>query len=373
IPRHLTILSLALVAVAQAQAPSSPQPGPLPLPAKVTTVATGLEHPWSIALLPNGEMLVSERKGRLRRVSADGKLSPPLGGVPAVQSKSQAGLLDITLSPSFGSDQTLYLSFSEPDPTAAGTAVLRAELGADELTEAKVIWSQQPKVAGPNHWGSRLLFAPDGNLFVTLGDRFDYKEKAQDLGTTLGKIVRLKPDGSIPSDNPFHDRSGARPEIWSYGHRNIQAAAIHPQTGELWTVEHGARGGDELNQPRAGKNYGWPVITYGIDYSGAKIGEGTAKEGMEQPVYYWDPVIAPSGAIFYRGEAFPDWRGSLLIGSLKPGGLVRLTFDGKQVRSEERYAGELATRIRDIAEASDGTIYVVTDEREGRILRLEPR
>jgi glucose/arabinose dehydrogenase len=227
-------------------------------------------------------------------------------------------------------------------------------------------------VSGGNHFGSRLVFRPDGTLFVTQGDRFDYRQRAQDLSSGIGKIVRINPDGSLPKDNPFAGRAGARPEIWSFGHRNVQAATLHPETGRLWTVEHGARGGDELNHPEPGKNYGWPVITYGMDYSGAKIGEGTAKPGLEQPVYYWDPVIAPSGAVFYTGDRFPGWKGNLLIGSMQPGGLVRLELKDGKVAKEERYGGELDTRIRDVVQGPDGLIYVITDQGDGRLLRVSP-
>jgi glucose/arabinose dehydrogenase len=241
------------------------------------------------------------------------------------------------------------------------------------LEDLRVIYRQQPKVGGGNHFGSRLVFTPDGKLVVTQGERAGYREEAQDLSNLLGKIVRINPDGSVPEDNPFVSRSGARPEIWSYGHRNVQAAAIHPETGQLWTVEHGARGGDELNHPEAGKNYGWPVITYGVDYSGLRIGEGTAKAGMEQPVYFWDPVIAPSGLLFYTGDALPGWKGSALIGSLQPGGLVRLELAGGKVVREERYReGELGKRIRDVKQGPDGLVYVVTDEGDGRVLKVLP-
>jgi glucose/arabinose dehydrogenase len=240
------------------------------------------------------------------------------------------------------------------------------------LENVQVIWRQMPKVKGGNHFGSRLVFARDGNLFITVGERFDYRDQAQNLAVTLGKIIRIQPDGGIPKDNPFVGREGARPEIWSYGHRNVQAAALHPDTGRLWTVEHGARGGDELNQPQAGKNYGWPVITYGIDYNGAKIGEGTSKPGMEQPVYYWDPVIAPSGAEFYTGAVFPQWQGNLLIGSLQPGLLVRLEMKDGRVTREHRYAGDLKARIRDVKQGPNGAIYAITDDSNGKILRIEP-
>jgi aldose sugar dehydrogenase len=369
-----TFASLALLVAtsALAQAPRSPTPKPVEAPIRATTVAKGLEHPWGLAFLPDGRMLVTERPGRIRLVERDGRLSEPLGGVPKVFASGQGGLLDVTLSPNFASDRLVYLSYSEPGEGGAGTAVARGRLGARALENVQVIWRQAPKVSGPNHWGSRLLFARDGTLFVTTGDRFNYREQAQDLSGTLGKVIRINADGSIPRDNPFVGRDGARPEIWSYGHRNVQAAALQPETDQLWTIEHGARGGDELNHPQPGRNYGWPVITYGVDYSGAKIGEGTAKKGMEQPVYYWDPVIAPSGALFYTGDAFPDWKGDLFVGSLKPGLLVRLHLDGDRVIQEERYLGNLDERIRDVRQGPDGFIYLLTDSPGGRIFRIEP-
>jgi glucose/arabinose dehydrogenase len=269
----------------------------------------------------------------------------------------------------------VYLAFSEPGDGGAGTAVARGRLGERGLEDTRVVWRQQPKVQGPNHWGSRLVFAPDGTLYVTLGDRFSHRPEVQKLSTTIGKIVRINSDGSVPRDNPLAGKDGALPEIWSYGHRNLQGAAIHPQTGQLWTLEHGARGGDELNRPQGGRNYGWPVITYGVDYSGVKIGEGTAKPGMEQPVYYWDPVIAPSGAVFYTGDQIADWRGSLLIGSLRPGGLVRVVLDERgQVVREERYRdGLLRARIRDVVQAPDGSLYLLTDSDDGEVLRISKR
>jgi aldose sugar dehydrogenase len=356
----------------QAQAPQSPNPQPTAGVVRAEVVARGLDHPWALEFLPDGRMLVTERPGRLRIVGGGGHISPPLAGVPAVQASGQGGLLDVALDPAFGQNQLVYLSYAEPGPGGAGTAVARGRLTDRGLEEVQVIYRQEPKVSGGNHFGSRLVFAPDGRLFITQGERFSHRAQAQDLTSLLGKIVRIEPDGSIPDDNPFVGRSDARPEIWSYGHRNVQAAAIQPETGRLWTVEHGARGGDELNHPEAGKNYGWPVITYGIDYSGFRIGEGVAKAGMEQPVYFWDPVIAPSGMVFYTGDAFPGWKGSILIGSLR-GALVRLQLDGPRVGLEQRYRDDgLDARIRDVRQGPDGLIYVATDEDDGRILRVMP-
>jgi glucose/arabinose dehydrogenase len=348
----------------------SPSPQAVPGPLRVETVARGLEHPWALAFLPDGRIIVTERPGRVRVVDTGGKLSAPLGGVPAVRAAGQGGLLDVAVDPQFSSNRFIYLSYAEPGEGGAGTAVARGRLGTERLEDVRVIYRQHPKTGGGNHFGSRIVFDREGKLFVTQGDRFDQRPKVQDLSTTIGKIVRINPDGSIPRDNPFVGQEGIRPEIWSYGHRNLQGAAIHPETGQLWTVEHGARGGDELNHPEAGKNYGWPVITYGVDYSGAKIGEGTAKEGMEQPVYYWDPVIAPSGLLFYTGGDFPEWQGNLLVGSMQPGGLVRLVLGGDKVVKEERYRDELGARIRDVQQGPDGLVYLVTDEGDGRLLRI---
>jgi len=356
----------------RAQAPRSPTPASVKGVLDVQTIAKGLEHPWSLAFLPDKRMLVTERPGRLRLVGTDGRLSEALTGVPQLYASGQGGLLDVALSPAFDKDRLVYLSFAESGEGGAGTAVAHGRLAERGLENTQVIWRQQPKVSGPNHWGSRIVFRPDGTLFVTLGERFNYSESAQDLATTHGKIVRINPDGSAPRDNPFVNRAGARPEIWSYGHRNVQAAALHPETGQLWTVEHGARGGDELNHPEAGKNYGWPVISYGVHYSYFKIGEGTAKEGMEQPVYYWDPVIAPSGMVFYTGDLFAGWKYNILIGSLTPGGLVRLVMKDGKVAQEERYLGDLRERIRDVRQAPDGSLYLLTDARNGQILRIAP-
>jgi glucose/arabinose dehydrogenase len=351
----------------------SPTPSAIAAPVRVETVASGLEHPWGLAFLPDGRILVTERPGRLRVVDRNGTLSAPVAGVPAVAARGQGGLLDVAIDPRFADNRLVYLSYAEPaDDGTSGTAVARGRLGDGRLENVQVIYRQVPKVRGNMHFGSRLVFDREGRLFITQGDRHSQRPRVQDLSSTIGKVVRINADGSVPRDNPFVGRQGARPEIWSYGHRNIQAAALHPQSGQLWTVEHGARGGDELNHPEAGKNYGWPVITYGIDYSGARIGEGTQREGMEQPVYYWDPVIAPSGMTFYTGDAFPDWRGSAFVGSLQPGALVRLTIDNDRVTREERYLGDVG-RVRDVQQGPDGALYVITDAANGRLLRISPR
>jgi aldose sugar dehydrogenase len=371
----LILLALAVAVMpllAQSQAQRSPTPKPVAVSGQVTTLATGLEHPWGMALLPDGRMLITERPGRLRLASADGRISGQFSGVPKVFARGQGGLLDVAVDPKFSENRMIYLSYAEPAPDGkAGTAVARARLGDRKLEDVQVIYRQEPKVEHENHFGSRLIFAPDGMLFITQGERFEHSDQAQDLSSLLGKIVRIHPDGSIPKDNPFIGRSDARPEIWTYGHRNIQAAGFD-SAGQLWTIEHGARGGDELNRIERGRNYGWPVISYGVHYTGAKIGEGTAKPGMEQPVYYWDPVIAPSGMTFYTGDAFSDWKGSILVGSLKPGGLVRLTMNNGRVVREERYLADLNERIREVVQGPDGGIYMLTDSPRGRLLRLQP-
>jgi glucose/arabinose dehydrogenase len=381
--KAITLAGLAvgvvLVTQCKAQVPQngpsqrSPTPGAILGKVGAETVAEGLVHPWALAFLPDGRILVTERPGRLRIVDRQGKLSQPLGGVPRVQAQGQGGLLDVAIDPAFEENRLVYLSFSEPGEGGAGTAVARGRLGEGGLEDVTVIYRQQPKVQGSAHFGSRLVFANDGKLFITQGDRQAYREQAQNLKSGLGKLVRINPDGSIPEDNPFVGKSEARPEIYSYGHRNMQGAALHPETGRLWTLEHGARGGDELNHPEPGKNYGWPVITYGRDYSGASIGEGTAKEGMEQPVYYWDPVIAPSGAVWYTGDKYSGWKGSLFVGSLQPGGLVRLVIQDGRVTREERYLHELGDRIRDVRQGPDGFLYLVTDGGKGRVLRVVPK
>jgi glucose/arabinose dehydrogenase len=341
---------------------------------KVETMASGLENPWAIAFLPDGRKLITERPGKLRLLDKDGKLSE-VPGVPEVAAVGQGGLLDVVLAPDFEKSRRIYFTFAEPRGIVNGTAVAHARLTGEgnksKLEDVTVIFRMEPGRGGGFHFGSRLAFAPDGNLFVTLGER-NAMQPAQDLTGHLGKVVRIAPDGSVPKDNPFVKREDARPEIWSYGHRNPQGAAINPVSGKLWINEHGARGGDEINIPQAGKNYGWPVISYGRHYSGAKIGEGTQKEGMEQPIHYWDPSIGPSGMAFYTGDAIPAWKGNLFIGAMPLRHLQRLELDGEKVVHEERLLIGLGERIRDVRQAPDGTIWVLTDGRSGRALRLSP-
>ena len=344
---------------------------------RVTTVAAGLEHPWGLAILPDGRMLVTEKPGRLRLVSADGTVSEPLAGVPEVDARGQGGLLDVALDPEFETNRTVYLSYAEPGAEGNSTAVARAALSEDgaSLANLQVIFSQKPKLPSKAHFGSRLVFDQQGHLFVTLGERSEarFREQAQDLGSHLGKIVRIRPDGSVPEDNPFVGQSGALPEIWSYGHRNIQAAAIHPETGALWEIEHGPRGGDEINIAEPGANYGWPVVSHGVNYEGTPVGSGRQRQaGMVDPLYTWTPVIAPSGMIFYSGSAFPDWRGDLFVGGLRSTALVRLELDGSRVTNEERLLEDLGKRIRDVVEGPDGVLYLLTDEENGEVLRISP-
>jgi glucose/arabinose dehydrogenase len=345
----------------------------------VQRVKGGLEHPWGLAFLPNGKLLVTERPGRLRVVLPDGAHSEPVSGVPKVDAGGQGGLLDVALDPKHAENGLVYLSYAEPRPGGNGTSVARGRLAADakppRLEDVRVVWRQEPALDSDKHFGSRLVFARDGNLFVTTGERYDDEGRvqAQRLDSGLGKVIRIRPDGSVPEDNPFRGRAGAQPEIYSYGHRNIQSAAIHPGSGKLWIVEHGARGGDELNVLEPGKNYGWPVITYGVEYSGRTIGEGkTQAPGMEQPAYYWDPVIAPSGMAFYEGNAFPAWRGSLFVGGLVSKHVVRLSLEGTRVTGEERLL-EGRARFRDVRVGPGGLLYLLTDADDGEILRLVPQ
>jgi len=343
----------------------------------VVVVAKGLEHPWGMAFLPDGSLLVTERGGKLR-VIEKGRLGTPVKGLPEVAARGQGGLLDVALDPKYAENNLIYWSYSEPRPGGNGTAVARGKLvlgAAPTVEDVQVIWGMTPTLNSPMHFGSRLVFRPDGTLFITTGERaiLEGRHQAQRLDGTLGKVVRINPDGSIPKDNPLANRMDARPEIWSWGHRNLQAAAINPRTGALWTVEHGARGGDEVNAPEAGKDYGWPTITYGIEYNGDKIGEGrTQAPGMEQPIYYWDPVIAPSGMAFYEADLFPAWKGSLFVGGLAGKHVARLSLDGNRVVGEERLLADRA-RIRDVRVGPEGALYLLTDDGDDAVLKLVPK
>lgn len=340
----------------------------------VETVTEGLKNPWGLAFLPNGAMLVTERPGQMRIVSPAGEKGPALEGLPEIAARGQGGLLDVTLDPQFSDNRMVYFSFSEPGEGGSSTAVARGQLGEGRLNDVEVIFSQQPKVNSNGHFGSRLVFADNDTLFITLGDRQQDFDKAypQKLDNHIGKVVRINRDGSIPEDNPYVGQEGLD-EIWSWGHRNIQGATLHPKTGELWTNEHGPQGGDEINIARATLNYGWPVITYGEQYGGGKIGIGVRKEGMEQPLYYWLPSIATAGMTFYTGDAFPGWQGSLFVTSLRGQVLSRLDIDGERVMHEERLLGkEVGKRLRDVVEGPDGYLYLLTDEANGAILRIKP-
>ncbi|WP_020210006.1 PQQ-dependent sugar dehydrogenase [Gilvimarinus chinensis] len=340
---------------------------------ELETVAEGLKNPWGLAFLPDGAMLVTERVGDMRKVSADGKVGEPITGLPEIFSRGQGGLLDIALDPDYENNGWIYFSYSEPGDGGNSTALARAKLDGNALVDLQRIFSQQPKVNSNNHFGSRIVFKDDGTLFLTLGDRYSHKDDAQTLDNHLGKVIRINTDGSIPADNPFVNTEGALPEIWSYGHRNMQGAAVHPETGELWSGEHGAQGGDELNIDRAGLNYGWPVITYGENYGGGKIGEGFKKDGMETPVYYWLPSLATAGLTFYTGDVFPDWQGDVFVASLRAETLARLDVEGERVLHEERLlADELGERLRHVVQGPDGYLYLLTDASDGKIIRITP-
>ena len=343
----------------------------------VVVVTKELETPWAVEPLQGGDLLVTEKPGRLRIVSATGAIGDPITGLPPVDARGQGGLLDVALSPRFDSDRTIYWTFTEPREGGNGTSIARGVLSADRrsLEQVRVIFRVLPTYAGTMHYGSRLAFGPDGMLYATFGERSQtpMRRYAQQQDSHLGKIVRIRPDGSAPPDNPLAGQPNAQPEIWSLGHRNVQAAAFDPQ-GRLWGIEHGTRGGDELNLIQKGKNYGWPLQAYGIEYSGSPIaGAVTAREGFEQPVYYWDPVIAPSGAQFYTGSAFPAWRGNLFIGSLGQQRLVRLIINNNRVTGEEHLLIDRGQRVRDVRQGPDGALYIVTDQSNGELWRITPR
>jgi glucose/arabinose dehydrogenase len=341
------------------------------------TVATGLENPWGVSFLPGGRYIVTERPGRMRLIGADGKVGAPLAGLPAIAAGGQGGLLDVLADSGFEKNRTLYFCFSEPEAGGSGnsTALASTQLSADgaRLENLKIIFSQKPKVASRAHFGCRIVEARDGTLFLTLGDRFSRKEDAQKLDNHLGKVVRIAKDGSVPRDNPFVGKPGALPEIWSYGHRNGQGATLAPD-GRFWMTEHGPQGGDEINIPQAGRNYGWPVITYGENYGGGKIGDGiTARDGMEQPLHYWVPSIAPSGMAFLTSDRYgAGWKGNLFVGSLKFGYLDRIELKDGKVVAEHKLLADGKARIRDVKQGSDGLLYVLTDESDGKLLRLRP-
>ena len=346
------------------------------VPFEVTVVAR-LEQPWAVEPLPSGDLLVTEKAGRMRIVSAGGQVGEPIAGVPRVDPERQGGLLDVALGPTFASDRTIYWSFTEPRQEGNGTSVARGVLSADgrRLDDVRVIFRAMPTYANHLHFGSRIAFGPDGMLYLTLGERSDkpMRQHAQRLDSHLGTLVRIKLDGTAPADNPFVGKPNALPEIWTLGHRNVQSAAFDPE-GRLWVVEHGTKGGDELNLIEKGKNYGWPIVAYGEEYSGEPIpGAVTARPGYEQPVYYWDPVIAPSGAQFYTGDAFPAWRGNLFVGNLKDKNLVRLVIEKGRVTGEEHLLGDRGQRVRDVRQGPDGALYVVTDEQNGELWRIAPR
>lgn len=335
---------------------------------QVKTVVDSLTHPWGMAFLPDNRLLVTERAGQLRILDTDSTLSEPVEGVPDVFSTGQGGLLDVALDPDFENNQWVYLSFSEPgEDSTASTALGRGKWEEDQIKDFTVIFRQEPKVNGPNHFGGRIVFAPDGKLFLTLGERFKF-DPAQDLSNHLGTLVRINPDGSVPSDNPFVGQEDAKDEIWSYGHRNTESAAIDPATDKLWIVEMGPMGGDELNQPTAGTNYGWPVVSWGDHYDGEDIPNPPTRPEFADAVIHWTPTISPSGMLFYTGNMFPEWQNTALIGGLTASGIVRVRIDGEQAEEVERIP--LTARIRDIEQAPDGSLFVLTDEEKGKILHL---
>lgn len=339
----------------------------------VVTLTEGLQNPWSIAWLPDGRMLVTERAGRLRIVTKDFKLDPKaVEGLPQIVVGGQGSLFEVVLHPNYKDNGWIYISYSGAGDGGHGTELMRAKLDGHRLTDSQVLFRLQPKSGASQHFGGRIVFDGKGHVFLTLGDRGEMR-RAQRLDDHAGSLIRLNEDGSVPKDNPFVNRKDAKPEIYTYGNRNMQGAAMHPKSGELWTHEHGPQGGDEINVMRAGRNYGWPVVTYGVNYgSGTKIGEGTQKKGIEPPLHYWVPSIAPSGMAFYEGDKFPGWRGNLLVGALRDEMLVRLELDGEKVVKEERLMKDAIGRIRDVRVGPDGYVYLLTDERRGVLARLEP-
>lgn len=378
ISRALTLFCVLLITAACSEESSAPETSDATsgkTTFAVETVADELVHPWSLAFLPTGDYLVTERRGKLLRVDTETGHKTEIRGVPSVYAKGQGGLLDIVLEPGFSDGGRVYFSYAATNEEDKGnTEVARATLNLTQnsLSDLQVIFKAKPKVTGANHWGSRLLFAPDGTLYVTLGERYDYKEQAQDPSNHLGAIVRLNPDGSVPTDNPLRGEAGALPEIYSYGHRNPQGIALHPDTQNIWIHEHGPQGGDEINILKPGANYGWPAVTFGISYWGTEISDKTSAPGMEDPILHWTPSIAPSGMAFYTGDRFPNWKGDLFVGALAGQHLRRLELDGQSVTEEEKLLETRGSRIRDVRNGPDGYLYLLTDEPDGKILRLTP-
>lgn len=361
-------------------APVASTAAPLPVQTRagafeLREVVRGLEHPWGLAFLPDGGMLVTERPGRLRRIAADGSVSAPISGLPKIYVDGQAGLLDVALSPGFAEDGLVYIAFAEPSVRGnkCGTAVARGRLDGDALRDVEVVYSQEPKLSSGTHVGARLVFDDAGYLYVTTGDN-RVAEAVQDLDKLQGKLVRIWPDGRIPDDNPFVGREGARPEIWSLGHRNMQGAALHPVSRRIWTSEHGPMGGDELNIPEAGRNYGWPLATHGREYSGLKVSGslGRTAPGTEPPHHVWEVSPALSGMAFHSGTSVPAWKGDLFLGALAKTALIRLDLDGDRVLGEERLLEEFDLRIRDVREGPDGALWLLVDEKDGKLMRLSP-
>ena len=341
-------------------------------PLRAVPVVKDLQDPWALAFLPDGRMLITEKAGQLRIAEADGRLSTPLAGLPPVSVGGQCGLLDVVLDPAFDSNQRIFFTFAEPGDGGNSTAVGRARLVGNQLQDVRTIFSQRPKFNSRNHCGSRIAFDRSGHLLVGLGDRFSLKEEAQNLANHIGKVIRIDADGKPPADNPFVGRAGAAPEVFSLGHRNIQGAALHPATGELWASEHGPQGGDEINRVLAGRNHGWPLVTYGRNYgTGTRIGEEGPKDGFEQPLRHWVPTsVAPSGLAFLTSDRYPGWKGNLFMGTLRGQALIRLTLDGNRITGEERLLEDLAVRIRDVRQGPDGWLYLLTDGTNAQVLRL---
>ncbi|HET6466998.1 MAG TPA: PQQ-dependent sugar dehydrogenase [Geminicoccaceae bacterium] len=375
---RLGLLAAAAILVSCGSAPAVTAPAPDQVfeteaaSFRVSEVVGGLEHPWSVAFLPDGGMLITERPGRLRLVDADGKLrEAPVAGVPEVHAQGQGGLLDVILDPDFAENRRIYLSYAYGEGGRTTTRVMRARFAPEGLSEQQVIFSGEPMASGNAHFGSRLAFDREGLLWITMGER-NQPGRAQDLNDHAGSVLRVRSDGSVPDDNPFVGRGDARPEIWSWGHRNPQGMAVHPETGEVWVQEHGPRGGDEINIVHAGRNYGWPIQTHGRAYSGLPMGRGGSVEGMEDPLFHWTPSIAPSGMAFYTGDAFPGWRGDLLNGALVTRLVARLDIENGRIVGEERFLEDELGRIRDLRVGPDGLVYLLTDEDPGALYRLEP-